>query len=368
MLSRRQLYLPWIAAAVVVVLAACGNGAEPTCHSVSVTPSGPRTTGGTTPTESNPPTTPIEIGQALEAAEGSEVTVSGFLIVDRDGITRLCSLLAQSYPPQCGGDRIDLLGFDASSVPDSETPEGPSEIGTARWTNSQITVTGIKGICFYGLDVVRLSTAAPTATPPGVPGDSQVVTTVVSAPRYVIFTSFEELEREATAIVIGTGTGQRESRTHQGRGLNPDELDPNYAGVGVAYQVEVERYLKGAGPDVLLVYQNEGSLTIPTKGRRKGQQIATVDKAAKFPIREGVRYLFFLRRPPYPPRSDDRSGTAVAVRAGRRDGQRGRSLGRRVGVLPRDARIGPNGHRRRDRAPGHRRLGRDGRPPRSRWR
>ena len=96
-----------------------------------------------------------EIGQALEAAEGSEVTVSGFLIVDRDGSTLLCSALLESSPPQCGGDRIGLLGFDASSVPNTLTSQSSSEIRTARWTNSQITVTGIKGI--DGLVEARLS-------------------------------------------------------------------------------------------------------------------------------------------------------------------------------------------------------------------
>ena len=100
-----------------------------------------------------PPTT-MEISQALEAAEGSEVTVSGMLIANRDGKTRLCSVLLESDPPQCGGDRIDLLGFDASSVPNSKTPQRPSEIQTARWTDSPITVTGIKGI--GGLVEVRL--------------------------------------------------------------------------------------------------------------------------------------------------------------------------------------------------------------------
>ena len=108
--------------------------------------------------EQVPPTT--SIGQAMEAADRSEVTVSGFLIADRDGNTRLCSVLLESDPPQCGGDRIDLLGFDASSVPNSKTPQRPSEIGTSRWTNSQITVTGIKGI--GGLAKVRLSTEAPS--------------------------------------------------------------------------------------------------------------------------------------------------------------------------------------------------------------
>ena len=104
------------------------------------------------------------IGQALEAAEGSEVTLSGFLLADRDGITRLCSGLLESFPPQCGGDRIDLVGFDASSVPDSKTPPTGSEIGTARWTDSQITVTGIK-VSTSGSSVlaeVRLSTEGPT--------------------------------------------------------------------------------------------------------------------------------------------------------------------------------------------------------------
>ena len=97
---------------------------------------------------------PVEIAQALQAEEGTEVSVSGHLIGQRDGNTRLCSVLLESDPPQCGGDRIDLLGFDASSVPNSKTPQRPSEIQTARWTDSPITVTGIKGI--GGLVEVRL--------------------------------------------------------------------------------------------------------------------------------------------------------------------------------------------------------------------
>jgi hypothetical protein len=128
-----------------------------------------------------PPTT--SIGQALEAADGSEVTVSGFL-VGWGGITSLCSGLLESSPPQCGGDRIDLLEFDASSVPNSKTPQRLSAvsdtgvIGTTRWTDSHITVTGIKstnGFGFRELAEVRLSTGTEStstsdevSTPPGV--------------------------------------------------------------------------------------------------------------------------------------------------------------------------------------------------------
>ena len=96
-----------------------------------------------------------EIGQALEAAEGSKVTVSGFLVMDRDGNTRLCSGLLESSPPQCGGARIKLLAFDANSVPNTSNAQSSSEIQTAKWTNIEITVTGIKGV--GGLSDVRLS-------------------------------------------------------------------------------------------------------------------------------------------------------------------------------------------------------------------
>ena len=113
----------------------------------------------------------MEIAQALEAAEGSEVTVSGFLIADWDGNTRLCSVLFESLPPQCGGDRIDLLGFDASSVSNSKTLQRPSiYIQTARWTDSQITVTGIRVI--GGLAEVRLSTPAPSTVGGTAPTES----------------------------------------------------------------------------------------------------------------------------------------------------------------------------------------------------
>ena len=96
----------------------------------------------------------MEIAEALEAVEGSEVTVSGFLFAARGSNTRLCSELLESSPPQCGGDRIDLLGFDASSVPNTSTLQSSSEIQTARRTDRQISVTGITGI--GGLAEVRL--------------------------------------------------------------------------------------------------------------------------------------------------------------------------------------------------------------------
>ena len=85
-----------------------------------------------------------EISQALAAAEGSETSASGFLIADRDGLVRLCSQLLESFPPQCGGDRIDLPGFDASSVPGTQRAQVTNDIQTLIWTNDPISITGIR--------------------------------------------------------------------------------------------------------------------------------------------------------------------------------------------------------------------------------
>ena len=189
-------------AALIVIALACGNTAGPT----SPNDEAPPTAGGTTPTDSSPPSA-TQIGQALEAAEGSEVTVSGHLIADKDGNTRLCSVLAESLPPQCGGDVIHLLGFDASSVPNSKTPPGPSDIETTRWTDSYITVTGIKG--GRGLADVKLLTEAPT-TPgmkPGPAGMGMIAPNLRLTFEGVEYTGVEVLSAASpTGPVICCGT------------------------------------------------------------------------------------------------------------------------------------------------------------------
>ena len=152
-----------------------------------------------------------------------------------------------------------------------------------------------------GTDEPSRAPAAPTAIPlpteqaeptPGAPGDSEEVTSVACISGGIVRTSFEELEEEATVIVIGTGTG--ESRPM-------DELEPG-TNFGVAYQVEVERYLKGTGPDMLQVYNKEGCIS-NTRGPG-GKQLRGPWVDALSPIREGARYLFFLRPHPHLPDPD----------------------------------------------------------------
>ena len=84
------------------------------------------------------------INQALSTDPGTELSVSGFLFADKDGQVRLCEMLLESSPPQCGGDRILLSAFDADDTPNIQRVQQPSEINTGAWTNEIITITGTR--------------------------------------------------------------------------------------------------------------------------------------------------------------------------------------------------------------------------------
>ncbi|MFT3942412.1 MAG: hypothetical protein QM705_01110 [Ancrocorticia sp.] len=61
-------------------------------------------------------TVPVGLDDAYTKAEpGDEIIVDA--IVHRDGTgTYLCSASLESYPPQCGGTRIELVDVDAESL------------------------------------------------------------------------------------------------------------------------------------------------------------------------------------------------------------------------------------------------------------
>ena len=63
------------------------------------------------------------------------VTVTGALFVDADGTVRLCDAIAESFPPQCGGDRIVVEGLDLDDIDDIQ------EENDVRWSES-ITLFG----------------------------------------------------------------------------------------------------------------------------------------------------------------------------------------------------------------------------------
>jgi hypothetical protein len=64
----------------------------------------------------------LSVAQALtHRATDDLVTVSGALFVDADGTVRLCDAIAESFPPQCGGDRLIVQGLDLATVAGLQT-------------------------------------------------------------------------------------------------------------------------------------------------------------------------------------------------------------------------------------------------------
>ena len=59
----------------------------------------------------------------------------GAVVATREEV-RLCSALAESYPPQCGGPSLKVEGLDLSTV------EGLKSHAGVRWTETEIKLLG----------------------------------------------------------------------------------------------------------------------------------------------------------------------------------------------------------------------------------
>jgi hypothetical protein len=78
-------------------------------------------------------TTPVFIGEVADSDEPQAVT--GNLLV-QDGDVRLCSALAESFPPQCGGPSLLVEGLDLDTVADLISE------GDVSWTDNPIVLEG----------------------------------------------------------------------------------------------------------------------------------------------------------------------------------------------------------------------------------
>lgn len=66
----------------------------------------------------------ISVEDALEQMGGGPVLVNGALFIDADGGVLLCDALAESFPPQCGGARLEVRGLDVAGQPDLQEADG----------------------------------------------------------------------------------------------------------------------------------------------------------------------------------------------------------------------------------------------------
>lgn len=125
---RRVIPTPLIA----IVLAACaatGND-QPTSDGDAPVGPGPGTTADAIliVEDGSAVTGPgIGVTEALGHLGGGPVLVNGALFIDEEGGVLLCEAIAESFPPQCGGARLEVQGLD----PGGQLLE---EANGVRWT------------------------------------------------------------------------------------------------------------------------------------------------------------------------------------------------------------------------------------------
>ena len=104
-----------IALALVVALSACGGDGDSPVNDMG---------------------TVISIDDALASDSDEPLLVSGNLLAALDEV-RLCDALAESFPPQCGGESLVVFGLDHATVDDLATE------GDVCWTDRPIELRGV---------------------------------------------------------------------------------------------------------------------------------------------------------------------------------------------------------------------------------
>ncbi len=78
----------------------------------------------------------LAIEEALAAEANEPLLVRGNLLAERDEI-RLCSALAESFPPQCGGASLRVEGLDLERV------GGLTSAGDVAWSDRPVELRGV---------------------------------------------------------------------------------------------------------------------------------------------------------------------------------------------------------------------------------
>jgi hypothetical protein len=115
---------------VALALAGCGGtgGSPPPASDDPASPEPPSVGDGTLTVEPGSAGGPgISIDEALASAGSEPLLVNGALFVDGEGTMLLCSAIAESFPPQCAGTRLEVTGLDITSIP------GVQEANGVRW-------------------------------------------------------------------------------------------------------------------------------------------------------------------------------------------------------------------------------------------
>ncbi len=79
---------------------------------------------------------PAEISVEEAVDHEGPAVVTGSLLANGDDV-KLCAALAESFPPQCGGGSISVVGLDFDGL------EGLTTEGEVTWSDLPISVEGV---------------------------------------------------------------------------------------------------------------------------------------------------------------------------------------------------------------------------------
>lgn len=132
--------LAWRLAVIgLLVLVATGCAAGRSTSATRATPVSPTATIDTIPPSAGAPARALTVAKAAGYRGDEPVLVRGALFVtDRE--TRLCDVIAESYPPQCGGASLRVHGLDLDTVTGEHHSAG-SDAAAVTWVE-QATVLG----------------------------------------------------------------------------------------------------------------------------------------------------------------------------------------------------------------------------------
>jgi hypothetical protein len=130
MLKRTLLLL--IAAVAVVGVVACSDDDDATATPTPTATADDSGAAGTIPSAMGPG---ISVTEALASTLDGPLLVNGYLVITPEG-ARLCEVLAESFPPQCGGDSLTVDDPDPSALEQMTTE------GDVSWTEDQIQLLG----------------------------------------------------------------------------------------------------------------------------------------------------------------------------------------------------------------------------------
>lgn len=111
----------------VMGVAACGGSAD-------VGSVGDRTSAPSAPAAGAPADGGLSIAEAKASDLAGPLMVGGFIVADGESV-RLCEVLLESLPPQCGSESLLVEGLDLDAV---ETQEASG----VRWTDHPVPVLG----------------------------------------------------------------------------------------------------------------------------------------------------------------------------------------------------------------------------------